>query len=80
MKAVKALTKTFEAPRRSVKIKILSNFFSLSGIEAGRVNKSSKKKQIYNEIMSVKVHISLKLRHLKTKINNTQSAKYEQKS
>ena len=32
MKAVKAFTKPFEAPQKSVKIKILVNFFSSSGI------------------------------------------------
>ena len=38
MKAFKALIKPFEAPQRRVKIKILLNFFSLSGIVTGKVN------------------------------------------
>ena len=38
MKAFKAFIKPFEAPQRSVKIKIQVIFFSLSGIVAGRVN------------------------------------------
>ena len=38
MKAFKAFIKPFEAPQRSVKIKIEVNFFYLSGIGAGRVN------------------------------------------
>ena len=37
MKAFKAIKKLFEAPQRSVKIKIEGNFFSLSGIEAVRL-------------------------------------------
>ena len=38
MKAFKAFIKSFEPPQRSVIIKILVNFFSSSGIGAGRVN------------------------------------------
>ena len=38
MKALKAFIKPFEAPERSVKIKIEVSFFSLSGIRTGRVN------------------------------------------
>ena len=38
MKAFKAFIKSFEAPQRSVKIKIKVNFFCSSRIEAGRVN------------------------------------------
>ena len=34
---MKALIEPFEAPQRSVKIKIYDNFFSSSGIETGRV-------------------------------------------
>ena len=37
LKAFKALIKPFEAPQRSVKIKISLKFFSLSGIGTGRV-------------------------------------------
>ena len=37
---IKAFIKPFEAPQRSVKIKISVNFFSLSGMEAGRVKTS----------------------------------------
>ena len=37
MKAFKAFVKPFEAPQRSMKIKISVNFFSLSGIGAERV-------------------------------------------
>ena len=36
MKAFKAFIKPFEAPRKSVKIKIQLNFFSSSGIGTGR--------------------------------------------
>ena len=38
MKAFKAFIKPFEAPQRSVKIKIQLNFFSSSRIGTGRVN------------------------------------------
>ena len=38
MKAFKAFIKPFEVPQRSVKIKILLNFFSSSNIETGRSN------------------------------------------
>ena len=38
MKVFKAFIKPFEAPQRIVKIKILLNFFSSSGIGTGRVN------------------------------------------
>ena len=38
MKAFKAFTKHFEAPQRSVKIKIYVNFFSSFGIGVERVN------------------------------------------
>ena len=37
MKAFKVFIKSFEAPQRSVKIKIQVNFFSSSGIGTGRV-------------------------------------------
>ena len=37
-KALKTFVKLFEAPKRSVKIKIYLNFFSLSGIGTERVN------------------------------------------
>ena len=37
MKAFKAFIKPFEAPQRSVKIKIYLNFLSSSGIGTGRV-------------------------------------------
>ena len=37
MKALKVFIKPFEAPQRSVKIKIELNFFSSSGIGTGRV-------------------------------------------
>ena len=37
MKALKAFIKPFEAPQRSVKIKIELNFFTLSGIGTLRV-------------------------------------------
>ena len=37
MKAFKAFIKSFETPQRSVKIKIELNFFSSSGVGAGRV-------------------------------------------
>ena len=40
MKASKAFIKPFEAPQRSVKIKILLNFFSSFGIGTGRVKLS----------------------------------------
>ena len=38
MKVFKAFIKPFEAPQRSVKIKLQVIFFSSSGIETGRVN------------------------------------------
>ena len=38
MKAFKAFIKLFEAPQRSVKIKIKVNFLSSSGIGTKRVN------------------------------------------
>ena len=38
MKVFKAFITTFEAPKRSVKIKIQVNFFPLSRIGTGRVN------------------------------------------
>ena len=38
MKASKAFIKHFDAPQRSVKIKIYVNFFSSPGIGTGRVN------------------------------------------
>ena len=44
MKALKALIKPLEAPQRSVKIKISVNFFSLSGIGAGKDNSKIHKK------------------------------------
>ena len=37
MKAFKVFIKPFEAPQRSVKIKISHNFFTSSGIRTGRV-------------------------------------------
>ena len=37
MKAFKAFIKSFEAPERSMKMKIWINFYSLSGIGTGRV-------------------------------------------
>ena len=38
MKAFKAFIKPFETSQRTLKIKIKVNFFSLSGIGAGRFN------------------------------------------
>ena len=42
MKALKAFIKSFEVPQRSVKIKILVNFFFLSGIGTLRVKAAIK--------------------------------------
>ena len=50
-KAFKAFIKPFEAPQRSMKIKIKVNFFSSSGIGTGRVNRSGATR-------AVTVHIS----------------------
>ena len=41
MKAFKVFTKPFESPQRSVKMKVLLNFFTLSGIGTLRVNGES---------------------------------------
>ena len=51
MKAFKAFIKPFEALQRSVKIKMYVNFFSSSGIGAGRVKKvvTSSQQQMQNE-------------------------------
>ena len=40
MKALKTFIKPFEAPQRSMKIKIELNFFTSSGTGTGRVNLS----------------------------------------
>ena len=40
MKAFKDFVKPFEAPQKSVKIKIYFNFFSSSGIATGRVKRN----------------------------------------
>ena len=48
MKAFKAFIKPFEAPQRSVKIKIQVKFVSSSGIETGKVNMWSVFKRRYS--------------------------------
>ena len=50
MEALKAFIKPYEAPQRIVKIKIWVNFFSLSGIVAGKV-KIFKLCEIYSKLI-----------------------------
>ena len=57
MKAFKAFTKPFEAPQRSVKIKILLNFFSSSGIGTGRVNNGER--FLISYVLVVTFHVGM---------------------
>ena len=63
MKVFKAFTKLFETPQRSVKIKILVNFFSSSGIRTGRANHyfNALFKLLVNQASSQVTHWSIQI-------------------
>ena len=54
MKVFKAFMKPFEAPKRSVKIKISVNFFALPGIETGRVKTTQRSN--YSKLVEQRSH------------------------
>ena len=56
MKALKAFIKSFEAPQRSVKIKIKLVFFSSSGIGAQRVKLMAMNKKMYTFMLLLLPH------------------------